>query len=218
MGTTTDQLDVISQMYAAGHLPPRARVADFGCQQLYGGTPGKVAEFLRAFGREAPDSVVTQLASEGAFIGHIFAEAGFRYVSFDIVEAPFCEYFDLNVDSVPAVRRNTFDLVLNFGTTEHVMNQYNAFKALHDSATPGGLIYSYFIRAGHMEHGLVHYSDRFVDLWCQANAYEALWRYDHDKPNEECTWLVVKRPTDAAFQAVVDVQEGEDLPRLRKRA
>ena len=114
MSTTTDQLDVIAQMYAAGHLPPRAR-RRLRLPAALWRHAGKVAEFLRTFGREAPDSVVTQ-------------------------------------------------------------------------------------------------------LWCQANAYEALWRYDHDKPNEECTWLVVKRPTDAAFRAVVDVEEGEGKPRLRKRA
>jgi hypothetical protein len=88
-----------------------------------------------------------------------------------------------------------------------------AMKALHDFATPGGLIYSYFIRGGNMEHGLLHYSDRFVRLWMHANAYEEIWR--SDAPNGACTWIVVRKTTDLAFKAIVDVQEGEGLPVLR---
>src|SRR6185437_17165684 len=98
-----------------------------------------------------------------AFIGHCLTAAGFDYTSFDIVEAPFCRFLDLERDATP--EPGNFDLALNFGTTEHILNQFNAFKVLHELVKSGGLIYSYFIRAGHMEHGLVHYSDRFVSLW-----------------------------------------------------
>jgi methyltransferase family protein len=93
--------------------------------------------------------------------------------------------FDLENDA--PLEPETFDLVLNFGTTEHVLNQFNAFRILHELAKPGGLIYSYFIRAGHMEHGLLHYSDRFVDLWMRFNEYEQVWRQDHNAKGEECT-------------------------------
>lgn len=163
------------------------------------------------------DEDLEKLAANGAFIGHIFKAVGWDYLSFDIVEAPFCEQFDLNTDSIPPTRLNSFDLVLNFGTTEHVMNQFNAMKALHDSAKPGGLIYSYFIRGGHMEHGLVHYSDRFVDLWLRANEYEPIWRQDFNNTGAECTWIVVRRTSPAQFKAIVDVQLGEGLPVLRSQ-
>lgn len=113
--------------------------------------------------------------------------AGFAYRSFDIVEAPHCGYFDLNTDAVPQRHREAFDLLLNFGTTEHVLNQFNAMKTMHDLAKPGGLIYSLFIRGGHMEHGLLHYSDRFVDLLCTGNAYEIIWRSDQHEPGNQCT-------------------------------
>lgn len=215
MGTSPDQLFKIAELYGRGLLPKACLVADFGCQQLWGGNPSDVEAFVRAFNIGLQTDDLDKLASNGAFIGHIFKAVGWDYLSFDIVEAPFCEQFDLNIDSVALGRCNSFDLVLNFGTTEHVMNQFNAMKALHDSAKLGGLIYSYFIRGGYMEHGLVHYSDRFVDLWLGANKYQTIWREDFNVPGNECTWIVVRKTSPAEFKPIVDVEIGEERPVLR---
>lgn len=217
MGTTSDQLDLICQLHRSGELPHPSKVADLGCQQLYGGSANDVRRFLAEFGiTNVPETKLFELAKHGAFIGYTLMEAGFAYQSFDIVDAPFCSQFDLNTDLVSEQLAGTFDLVLNFGTTEHVLNQYNAFKALHDFTKPGGLIYSYFIRAGQMSHGLLHYSDRFVDLLCAANYYRQIWRSDHNVPGDECTWAVLKKTQNGPFQPIVDVQLGEGLPQLRQ--
>jgi hypothetical protein len=90
MGTAIDQLDRIAGLYKEGHLRFGARVADIGCQQLYGGSAEGVRRFLEAFGRnDVSSSMIDELSKNAAFIGHSLIAAGFDYTSFDIVEAPF---------------------------------------------------------------------------------------------------------------------------------
>ena len=209
MGASSDNLDTIAALHAKRLLPSRGAIADLGCTQLRGATGEDVLRFLRHFGPiEAAEA--ERLARHNTFLGEHLTAAGFRYQSFDIIEAPMCEHFDLNGDSVPERHRNAFDLVLNFGTTEHVLNQLNAMKAMHDMAKPGGLFYSLFVRGGHMDHGLLHYSDRFVDLLCAANRYDTVWRDDQNKSGGECTWIVLRKVVAAPFAAPLDVEEESD--------
>lgn len=48
---------------------------------------------------------------------------GFDYTAFDIFEAPNTRLMDLNIHFVPPDLQSKFDLVTNYGTTEHVLNQ-----------------------------------------------------------------------------------------------
>jgi hypothetical protein len=217
MGTALDQLENIIDFHKRGLVPTGGTIVDIGCQQLYGADVAGIERFMSYFRQGNVSGVPLQeYAENGAFIGFPLTAAGFVYRSFDIVEAPFCEALDLNFGSLDERRVGIADLTLNFGTTEHVLNQYNALKILHDFTKPGGLIYSFFIRGGHMEHGLVHYSDRFVDLWCGFNNYEQIWRADHNVAGSECTWIAVRKTSDAAFKDIIDVQEGDGLPKLRR--
>lgn len=216
MGASPDNLVIIADLYSKGLIPQNAAVADVGCQQLRDAAPSDVEHFLSHFNVPCSAAEVAHLATHNTFIYEHLKRAGFRYRSFDIVEAPNCEYLDINTDAVPRRHRSAFDLVLNFGTTEHVLNQYNAMKILHDLARPGGLIYSLFIRGGHMEHGLLHYSDQFIDLLCRANRYETVWRFDHHEPGNQCTWIVLRKTFGDSFQPPIDIQLGEEFPQLMK--
>jgi SAM-dependent methyltransferase len=214
MGAAPDNLDIIADLYARGLLPKGAAIADIGCQQLRGATASDVRRFLGYFGCQLSDAEVGRLATHNTFISEHLTRVGFRYRTFDVVEAPMCEYFDLNTDRVSRRWLRKFNLVLNFGTTEHVLNQLAAMRAMHDFAKPDGLIYSLFIRGGNMDHGLLHYSDRFVDLLCQANAYEPIWREDQ---RHECTWIVLRKTSARPFCPPLDIQLGEGFPPLLRR-
>jgi 2-polyprenyl-3-methyl-5-hydroxy-6-metoxy-1,4-benzoquinol methylase len=63
---------------------------------------------------------------------------GFEHASIDIAENITIR-LDLNNDRVPENFRGGFDLVINAGTMEHLANQENAFRAIHDLTRPGGL-------------------------------------------------------------------------------
>jgi hypothetical protein len=214
MGVSPDNLDMIGSLYRRGSLPRGGAVADLGCSQLRNASPDDVRRFFGYFGTNVPDQEIERLAAHNVFLTEHLKRAGLSYRAFDIVTAPDCEWLDLNSDRVPKRWRGHFDLVLNFGTTEHVLNQLNALRILHDLAKAQGLIYSYFVRGGYMDHGLLHYSDRFVDLLCAANGYETIWRSDQTDPGTQCTWIVLRKSGAAPFVPPIDVEIADDRPPL----
>jgi hypothetical protein len=82
--------------------------------------------------------------------------------------------FDLNSDSVPANLKGHFDFVTNAGTTEHVFNQANCFKVLHDLTKVGGITAHVVPFAGFENHGLYKYTMKFFTRIAKANDYECL--------------------------------------------
>lgn len=225
MGTSSDNLDKIRWLYDQGHLRMPAAIADIGCQQLSHSADDSVRAFVRHFTRSASAGGLANF-DHYSYMGDLYKAAGFDYVSFDIVDAPYVHHFDLNTDQVPSSLRNGFDLVINAGTTEHVLNQLNALKTIHDLTKPGGLIYSMFLLNGFGPHGLLRYCNRFVELLAAANKYEVIFRDVHSrnylewrreiganpKPNEsiefaldECEWVVLKKTSPAPFSPIMDV-------------
>jgi hypothetical protein len=56
-----------------------------------------------------------------------------------------------------------FDIVTNYGTIEHVTNQYHAFKNLHDLSVTGGIMLHAFPVIGHWpNHGRYYYNLPFA--------------------------------------------------------
>jgi hypothetical protein len=78
---------------------------------------------------------------------------------------------DLNRDDAPVALRNRFDLIVNAGTTEHVVNQENAFRLIHDMTTPGGLMIHEVPCSGMLNHGFVKYTPNFFFRLCKFNDY-----------------------------------------------
>ena len=119
---------------------------DVGSSNLYQATPLGILEFLRAFGvsqDDASTAFAEKLAhgsaydsvsggKNEAFVGELFEKAGIRYEAIDIADGYRTTIVDLNHQGAPLWFRNAFDVVLNFGTTEHLLNQFNAFRVIHD--------------------------------------------------------------------------------------
>ena len=81
---------------------------------------------------------------------------------------------DLNRDHVPYRLRSSFDLVVNAGTTEHVVNQDNAFRVMHDLTKVGGVMMHEVPAGGMLTHGVVSYNPQFFWLLCRDNNYEVI--------------------------------------------
>src|SRR5258708_26212446 len=64
---------------------------------------------------------------------------GFKYSALDFDGHRDSIAIDLNRDAVPRRLKGAFDLAVNTGTTEHVANQDNAFRVIHDLIRPGGV-------------------------------------------------------------------------------
>lgn len=166
-------------------------VLDIGSSNLYSATPGEIREFLRKRGALKPDDMdkfAERLAygsgydpvkggRNEAFIGELFEAAGMHYESFDIAAGYRTTVLDLNHAVLPAGLQRKFDLVLNFGTTEHILNQLNCFKVIHDATKVGGYIYHSLPAVGYVDHGYITYTGRcFFDV-AGYNDYElvACW-------------------------------------------
>lgn len=82
---------------------------------------------------------------------------------------------DLNRGRVPFRLRRAFDLVVNAGTTEHVANQANAFRVIHDLCRKGGIMYHELPAGGLINHGLISYEPKFFYRLAEANDYEPIF-------------------------------------------
>ena len=100
---------------------------------------------------------------------------GYDYLCIDISKEVDALNLDLNFDEVPIERRGCSKLVMNMGTTEHVANQIQAFKIIHDLTTVDGLMYHNVPFEGYQMHGLVNYTPKFFWMLCRSNEYDFLY-------------------------------------------
>jgi hypothetical protein len=63
---------------------------------------------------------------------------------------------------------------VNFGTTEHVANQLNAFKLIHDLAAKGCIMVHTLPSHGQFNHGLVNYNPKLFWMLAHSNGYRLL--------------------------------------------
>ena len=175
------------------HLIRRGyRLLDVGSQNLLNTTPEQVISFIRQLGRPIDEATLKE-ASERlsyfstprpgertTFLADLIALADVSYLAYDVCPAPGTEIFDLNTQRVPVERRNTFDAVLNFGTTEHVINQLNAFEVMHDAMKVGGICFHQLPSIGYIDHGYFNYNPLFIDDLVKANDYEVIDRFYTD--------------------------------------
>ena len=168
-----------------GPLAPESTICDLGATQLFGAAAEEGARSFLAFYAErtpkakrpqdVPDSQFQKIA-EGGFLGDLLILAGFRYTALDIFHATNTILFDLNVHAPGPGLASKFDLVTNFGTTEHVINQLRAFQTIHELTRPGGLIYHDLPMAGFLDHALFRYDPLFFRTIIAANGYDVLLR------------------------------------------
>lgn len=181
MGSTPKTLHRILHLVATGALQPGTRVCDIGATQLFGDQKGEAAARFLDFiaerhpGATASDKVPAGRLKEigsGGFLGDLLILAGFDYTAIDIFHATNTVLFDLNVHEPGPELAGKFDLVMNFGTTEHVFNQLRAFQTIHALTRVGGLTYHDLPMAGFPGHALYRYDPMFFPLLIRANKYE----------------------------------------------
>jgi hypothetical protein len=171
----------------SGRLPDRARVIEIGAQQLsnsFLSADESLAELYGLFGRKPVYLGAQQTTSMVDGQEHQAATApasqpfweslGFSYNAVEYGGHLGVTSLDLNRDSVPSSLRSSYDLVVNGGTTEHVVNQDNAFRVIHDLTKVGGVMMHEVPAGGMLTHGVVSYNAKFFWLLCRENEYEVL--------------------------------------------
>jgi hypothetical protein len=184
LGLAADTILHLINLRRAGRLPDRGRVVEIGAQQLSNSflrAKGELAELYKLFDREPAELGLEQKTAivdgierqaESAPASQPFWESlGFAYDAVEYGGHRGVTSLDLNRDSVPVSLQGAFDLVVNAGTTEHVINQDNAFRVIHDLAKVGGVMLHELPGGGMLTHGVVSYNPQFFWLLCRDNNY-----------------------------------------------
>lgn len=95
------------------------------------------------------------------------------YLAIDIDGSPQSLPLDLNFDEVPRKHRGRYQLVMNCGTTEHVGNQNQAMKVIHDLTAVGGVMIHTVPMQGFSNHGLINYTPKF--FWMLSRGCRYRW-------------------------------------------
>lgn len=190
MGIGSNQLRLLLQLRREGHLPLAGAVAEIGAQQLSTSFFGlqdelRAAEALFKTGSPAPQFGAKPTAARFSAAGEVLDASAplarsfwhwlrYRYLAIDVDESPDSLPLDLNYDQTPDDARGRFDLVTNFGTTEHVANQLHAFKLIHELTKAGGVMMHHLPMQGNLTHGLVNYNPKFFWMLARSNDYQFL--------------------------------------------
>jgi hypothetical protein len=181
MGAST--LPLLMALKRRGYIPNGSAVIEIGAQQLdqsFVGATEAIAATGRSFGVTSPPPSLawsgprsdTNVLAGAPLAREFWTWLGLSYASIDIDGSPGSIPLDLNYDDVPAELVGKYDVVTNFGTTEHVANQLQSFKIAHDLATPGGLMLHVLPASGGLNHGLVSYNPKFFWMLGRSNGYK----------------------------------------------
>jgi SAM-dependent methyltransferase len=189
MGLGITFLREVIELKIAGAIERATRVVEIGAQQLADSLleAPELAQLYRLFDRQ-PVVLGSPVGPE-SFSAHapssrrLWTSLGFEYAAIDL--AGDAIHLDLNCDPAPKSMAGQFDLVINAGTTEHVANQENTFRVIHDLCRPGGLMIHEVPCQGMKTHGLLTYPPKFFWHLCRDNSYETIrFRVCADGPHE----------------------------------
>lgn len=191
MGVNGRDLSLLIRLKEAGYIPAGGAVVEIGAQQLDNGflrAQADIARMGELFGARDPLELdghvpapafgtagTEPLSPAAPFARGFWQWLGLDYASIDVDGSPGSIPLDLNEDEVPEGSRGKYHLVTNFGTTEHIANQLNAFRVIHDLAVPDGVIIHSLPAQGAFSHGLFDYTPKFFWRLAQSNEYR--WIY-----------------------------------------
>jgi len=181
MGAST--LPLLMALKRRGYIPNGSAVIEIGAQQLdesFVGATEDIAATGRSFGVTSPPPSLawsgprsaTNVLAGAPMAREFWTWLGLSYASIDIDGSPGSIPLDLNHDEVPAELVGRHDVVTNFGTTEHVANQLQAFKIIHDLAAAGAIMLHVLPAGGTPNHGLVSYNPKFFWMLGRSNGYK----------------------------------------------
>lgn len=230
MGASAKTFERLIDLKRRGLVGVGARMVELGSQNISHASGEGLRAFISEF-RDEPcsaDSADLERIAAGGTMASLMKLCGVDYLALDIFEAEDCMLFDLNTDSVPQDLCGQFDLVTNFGTSEHVIDQYRTFVAVHEFAKPGGLIYHDLPMGGYFYHGYFSYTPLFFNHLALANGYDVVFKWFSKVPIAaplvepataeltEAGWpdsgyhdvgieYIFRKTTDAPFRVPVDV-------------
>jgi hypothetical protein len=168
-------LALYRQMKVLGAFEGVHNVIELGAQSVQCTRKRLVQALFDAFGRPPPPADMLERFANWKGSGRELHEAlGHSYRCVDLDPSFGSVRMDLNLDSVPEAEKGKYDLVTNHGTSEHLLNQYNCFKVMHEFCRAGGLMLHAVPFTVHLEHGFFNYQPNLFSALARYNAYEVL--------------------------------------------
>ena len=132
-------------------------------------------EFLRTYELIKNDSAKNKEVSFK--ITKLYYKILFNYKIYKAIDMHGTEFSIKQDLNEPYFENNKYNLITNFGTTEHIFNQYQVFKTIHNLIKPNGLIMHFLPYQGAYNHGFYNYNPTFFFDLGKANNYETvgLW-------------------------------------------
>jgi len=179
MGLGPTILALYRQLKIVGAFDGIDSVVELGSQGVWCPDRRLLTGLFEAFGRPIPpgDELGRYINNTGTGLAasrHLHESLGFKYECVDIDGNFGSLTLDINFDPVPPEHRGKFGLTTNHGTTEHLLNQYNAFKMIHDFTAPGGLMLHALPFTVHLEHGFFNYQPNLFEALARFNSYRTL--------------------------------------------
>jgi hypothetical protein len=175
MGLGPPVLALYRQMRMLGGFDGVHTVMELGAQAVWCPRKKLVQSLFEAFGRPAPgDDMLERFANWKGSGRELYEALGFEYQCLDLDPSFGSMRFDLNLDSVPEGHAGRYDFVTNHGTSEHLLNQYNCFKVMHEFCRVGGMMLHAVPFTVHLEHGFFNYQPNFFSALARYNSYETL--------------------------------------------
>jgi hypothetical protein len=175
MGLGPPVLELYRQLKLRGALDGISEVMELGSQDFWCPQSNLVKGLCAAFGRPAPTPGLLNTDNAQQQPARLLYEAlGLEYHCVDVDGRVGTLILDLNFDSTPEEHKGKYGLVTNHGTSEHLLNQLNVFKMMHELARPGGVMVHAVPFTVHLEHGFFNYQPNFFECLARYNSYETL--------------------------------------------
>jgi hypothetical protein len=216
MGLRREFLEDLIAIKRLGALDKARRVIEIGSQQLsdsFLASTDLLEQIYRMFGRTGvalgtPSGEDFERSAPPS--RPFWTSLGLDYMTIDFGDQPDCVKLDLNSDQVPERLHQQFDLVVNAGTTEHVANQAQAFRVIHDLTKMGGVMF-HEVPAGSWNHGLINYTPKFFLLLHKQNDYEQVYMQERTD-GDMFIRVALRKRLDREFVTPLDVPP-EVMPR-----
>ena len=173
MGLGPPVLALYHQLKGVGVFDDVKDVMELGAQNVWCPKPELVKNLFKAFKKEPPSAAMLDSFANWKGSGQaLYTALGFNYSCTDVDPQFNSIPLDLNFDEVPAAHRGKYDFVTNHGTSEHILNQYNVFKAIHDFTRVNGYMLHAVPFTVHVDHGFFNYQPNFFEALAKYNSYE----------------------------------------------
>lgn len=177
MAITLVEFNFLLEASRLGLLPQQGSLLEFGeAETIFDAAraiPLVLAEGQRRdtlLAETAPDSIAKTYAD-----AKLIYRALFDYRSYNAIDLLPPNDHRLQQDlNLPFDLGTRFDVCINNGTTEHVFNQANCYKAIHDHTAPGGVMIHWTPCLGWIDHGFYNVQPGFFHDLATANGYEVL--------------------------------------------